>query len=62
MERLWGLLPSGWPGAELGLMPALPDVSLPEVLPVTDQVPRSLNRIAGRGGKDLSVTKKPALG
>lgn len=56
------MLPSGWPGAELGLMPALHDVSLLEVLSVTDQVPRGLRGVAGRGDKDLSVTEKPALG
>lgn len=41
-------------------MPALPHVSLPETLPVTGQVLGSLGGVAG-GGKDLSVTEKPAL-
>lgn len=40
--RFWGPLPSGWPGVKLELIPALLGVSLPGVLPVTGQVPKSL--------------------
>jgi len=56
------LLPSGWPTAELGLVLALPDGSLPEVLPVTDPSAQEPEQGSRKGGKDLSVMEKPALG
>lgn len=43
-------------------MPDLPSVPLPEVVPVTEQVPRSLSGVAGRRARTCLLVKSQLWG